>query len=82
MAKDIKGKTYNDFSIKELVAIQEIMSTKNTLTPSEASIWLEIPIDGIYKLIRKKKIVAFHPFGATSKWLIDVKKTMTLMENY
>lgn len=81
MAKDIKGKTYNDFNMKDLVAIQEVMSTKNTLTPSEASIWLEIPIDGIYKLIRKKKISAFHPFGATSRWLIDVKKTMAMMAN-
>lgn len=82
MAKDVKGKSYNDFTMKDLIELQEVMSTKNTLTPSEASIWLEIPIDGIYKLIKKKKISAFHPFGATSKWLIDVKKTMALMENH
>lgn len=79
MAKDIKGKTYNDFNMKDLIEIQEVMSKKNTVTPSEASILFEIPIDRIYKLIQMKKIAAFHPFGATSRWLIDVKKTMAMM---
>lgn len=81
MAKDTKGKTFNDFSLKELVEIQNTMAAKNTLTPSEASIFLEVSLDRVYKLIKENKIVAFHPFGATTKWLIDVKATMALLAN-
>lgn len=76
MAKDLKGKKYNDFSSKELQEVRNILSKNKTLTPSEASILLQIPLDGIYKLIKKGAVVAFHPFGIKSRWLVNVEATL------
>lgn len=79
MACDTKGINFKDLTIDELVQLQNSLSKKRNITPREASIYWETPLDAIYKFIKEGKIIAFHPFGVTSKWLIDVKKSEELL---
>ena len=49
MACDTKGKNYKDLTIDELVQLQNSLSKKRNITPREASIYWETPLDAIYK---------------------------------
>lgn len=73
--KEIKGKSYKDFELDELVEIQDLLEKKKFLTPHETGIWLGMPTRSVYKLINKGVIDAFHLYPGAQAWLIDTKET-------
>lgn len=79
LSKVTNNVKYTDFTAKELRMLQEEYDSRLYLSVAEASIWLAVSIETIYRMIDKKRIVANRITSNNGPYRINVEATRELL---